>query len=299
MFAAGALGLAGGHDVQQPMVGHEGAVQQHVVAARTRQTHHVPGVFNGVLVGQQQGKILLRGLALLRDHDEEDASLAMVHIAGKAPAATHLVAALDALQLHFGGQEGAGDGAIGRLAPQIRLRLCGEHAENPGMAGGDAIGPGAGDAVAGDLRRDLSVGAIGQLVATVLAGLQGPVEARRAKVRLGGLWNMAQALGLRSPGAQGGAKSAGALDQDLLQLRRLRVQNRSRRSVDRRHHVHRLSPPCSDRETSRIFTPQQSKFKQAYDFSVKARRAEENRRQMGRQLRHPLGGIALPIERPP
>jgi diguanylate cyclase (GGDEF)-like protein len=62
------------------------------------------------------------------------------------------------------------------------------------------------------------MGAIGQLITAVLAGLQSPVEARRAKVRLGLVRDVTQALGLRSARAQEAAYTLCVLDIDQFRI---------------------------------------------------------------------------------
>ena len=91
--SAGRAAVAREHDVEHAVLGHQGVLHDDVVAAGGGEPDHVPGVLDRVLLARQEHEVLLRWPARLRHHRDQDRALAVIDIAGKAPAAAQADAA--------------------------------------------------------------------------------------------------------------------------------------------------------------------------------------------------------------
>ena len=128
---AGALGDV--REAQRPVLGHEGAVHDDVIAARAAQPHRVPHVVDGVVAGRQQERAEVDGLALLIQDDAAEQHPAGVVTAGReAPPAVEPVAPFGQRRLS-GGRVGGGHPGRGVGAPDVVLGLRREQGELPGM----------------------------------------------------------------------------------------------------------------------------------------------------------------------
>ena len=132
------------------VLGHEAAIDDHIVGAGGAEPHDLPGVFDPVVaLRHEEGAHVGRLAVEAGNEGAEEGPVAVLGAAGEAPATAEHVAALYPLHLadrHVGG----GDEDLVAGAPDLVLRLLVEEGELPLVNADNAEHPGRRGAVLGN-----------------------------------------------------------------------------------------------------------------------------------------------------